>query len=85
MAAVRRRWRQVEPVPFEPGRYWVASDSDPEHPHLVDLNEYGGNGWCGCLGFLHYQPELEAGAAPDDGRRCRHIKAARLWQQQHQK
>lgn len=66
---------RVEPDEFEPGRYWVQSRSNGGVPYLVDMDEYGGNGWCGCPGFLHYIEALEQGAAPSPKLQCRHIAA----------
>jgi hypothetical protein len=68
---------RVQPVEHERGRYWVQSRTNGGIPYLVDLEEFNGNGWCGCKGFLHYIESLELGAAPSPDLQCRHIKAVR--------
>jgi hypothetical protein len=73
----------VEPVEFEPGRYFVQSRSNGGIPYLVDMTEFAGNGWCGCPGFLHYIARLEEGAAPSPALQCRHIQAAQRFLKHH--
>jgi hypothetical protein len=59
--------------PFEAGRYWVRIGHGGTY--LVDLGEYEGNGWCGCMSFqCHHQPELERSVRTV--RRCKHLLAA---------
>ena len=41
--------KQVEPIIGETMRFWVQSSG--EFPHLVDMNEYKGNGECSCNDF----------------------------------
>jgi len=41
----------VRPVAGEPLRYWVRSRSNPGQEYLVDLEECGFNGACGCPQF----------------------------------
>jgi hypothetical protein len=60
-------------VPFEVGRYWVQVGQGGRY--LVDLAEYDGNGWCGCMQFqCRHQPELERSTSVM--RRCKHLLAA---------
>lgn len=60
--------------PYEPPfRYWVRSGSKRDVKHLVDLEEFGGNGQCSCEQFrFRLQPRLAEETA-----RCKHILAAR--------
>lgn len=44
--------------------------------YLVDLEEIGGNGWCGCQDFeMNRMPLLRLGVR-SDRTRCKHIKLA---------
>jgi len=43
--------KQVEPIIGEAMRFWVESSDD--YPHLVDMNEYKGNGECSCNDFKY--------------------------------
>ena len=54
----------------EPLRFHVQSK--PGSPqYLVDLEDYGFNGACGCQHFeFRLQPELTRGAEPSDRLRC---------------
>jgi hypothetical protein len=66
--------------PFDhPLRFHVASDSQPEIKHLVDLSENGTLGKCSCQHFeFRLQPLIDAGEItlhPQD--RCKHLKAVR--------
>lgn len=69
----------VEPVAGERGRFWVGSASGAE-PYLVDLEEFGGNGWCSCKHFeVRMQPKLadaQERRAALPVMRCKHIEAA---------
>ena len=68
---------EIIPIEGEPWRFYVESESEPEFPRLVDLEEYDGVGWCSCPHFtFRCQPNLERG---DRGTelRCKHILAAR--------
>lgn len=58
--------------PFETGRYWVTIGHGGKY--LVDLDEYDGNGWCGCMAFqCVHQPLLEKSTSV--ARRCKHLTA----------
>ena len=46
--------------------------------YLVDLDEYDGNGWCGCQDFaMRRMPRLERGIRNVAQCRCKHIRLAR--------
>lgn len=64
---------------FEPPWRWrVQSQTDPMHPHVVDLTGYNGNGECSCKHFVcTLARELKMGRAPSPATRCKHIRAAR--------
>lgn len=68
----------VQPVDGERGRFWVGSESGAE-PYLVDLEEFGGNGWCACKHFeTRMQPKLveaEERRAKAPVLRCKHLEA----------
>src|SRR5437762_11321590 len=61
----------------ERSRWLVPSDSEPI-PHFVDLDEYGGVGWCSCKDFeIRKQPTLERKEnlpGHDALWRCKHIR-----------
>lgn len=70
----------VWPIEGEPRRFHVESDELGREPFLVDLDEYNGNGWCGCEDFeFRRQPLLERGAEPGT-ERCKHIECALRYQ-----
>lgn len=56
----------------EPGRLWVASDTNPEQTHLVDILE----NQCGCPDYVCRRRQWEQ-AHPDKKYRCKHLIAAR--------
>lgn len=64
---------------FNPPWQWhVASESEPDQPHLVDITGYQGNGECSCRHFrFRLAPELRMGRTPSPATRCKHIRAAR--------
>ena len=67
----------VIPIPFEPFRFHVASESEPAYPHLVDLEAFDGVGQCSCEDFVYRkQSRLERGERGAEYR-CGHILAAR--------
>jgi hypothetical protein len=69
----------VQEIEGEPLRFHVASRSG-RSAYLVDLEEYGFNGKCGCCDFeFRKEPELSRGAEPSDQLRCRHIRSARAY------
>lgn len=48
--------------------------------YLVDLQEFDGNGQCGCENFqFRLNPKLDRGDLISADTRCHHIKAARDW------
>ena len=64
-------------VHLEARRYLVPSDEDPELSYLVDLDELGGNGWCGCPDFeFRRWHDLKTGNKPGGLTRCKHIARA---------
>lgn len=66
----------VTPIIGEPKRFFVESEEPGRSGvnYLVDLDEYRGNGWCGCWDFeFRRQPHLERGAVPGT-ERCKHIR-----------
>lgn len=71
---------QVEPIPHERGRFHVASDRPGTEPYLVDLEEFDGNGFCGCRGFevrmLPKLVEAQEKRQPMPLLRCKHILRA---------
>jgi hypothetical protein len=72
------RYRLVLPIVGEPLRFHVVSRSQAGLRHLVDLEEFGGNGQCSCEDFqFRHQPLLERGAFAADHLRCWHIMEAR--------
>jgi len=62
--------------PFDhPLRFLVASDTQPDVSHLVDLSEHEGRGRCSCQHFeFRIAPNIEAGLPHE---KCKHIRAAR--------
>ena len=64
------------------GERWVCyvqSRSRPKQWHRVDLEEYNGNGWCGCEAFeFNFWKALEAGAERNPELQCYHIEQAKL-------
>lgn len=70
----------VWPVPGEALRYHVQSQSRREIRHLVDLEDLGFNGCCGCESFqMRHLPALKQDrreGEPPRRRRCWHIKRA---------
>lgn len=70
----------IQPIPGEHNRFHVPSSSSPD-PYLVDLDEFDGNGFCGCLHFENRMlPKLaeaqERRTKVDQPLRCKHIIAA---------
>lgn len=65
-------------------RYMVQSDVNPDNEYLVDLDQYGGVGWCDCP---HFKYRLEPQLCTPEGRaaskkrpmdfRCKHLMEAR--------
>lgn len=67
----------VSPIPGEPLRYWVGSNSRPKVKHIVDLAENGGLGQCSCERWVFtIGPNTKAGITPVA---CRHITAAQRY------
>lgn len=70
----------VEPIAGEPLRFFVASSSRLNVKHLVDLEECGFNGACGCENFqMKCLPELRRDRRENRARklrRCQHIRRA---------
>jgi len=73
----------VQPIAGETFRFYVDSRSNPNAPHLVDLESYRWGGQCDCENFkFRKEPDLSKlppSAVPDDSYRCSHIKAARSY------
>jgi len=60
---------------FEARRFHVNVRGKPGHTYLVDLDEYRGNGWCGCQDFeFRRSPRLIRGQTSRS--RCKHIRHA---------
>lgn len=70
----------VEPIPGEPLRFFVKSRTNPKQKYLVDLEECGFSGGCGCQNFqFTHLPKLKEDRREDRPRikrRCWHIKRA---------
>lgn len=79
---------KVSPIPNSPMHYYVQSESQPDSPHEVHLENYGGNGECSCIDwtmvcqknikenpgkFIDYRI---AGALNPNRTRCRHCMVA---------
>jgi hypothetical protein len=65
----------VHPIPGEPLRFHVQSRSDCRVSHLVDLQECGFNGACGCHDFqMRHLPKLK-----EDRREGRAMRKRRCW------
>jgi hypothetical protein len=63
--------------PYDIGRYYVSTGGEE---YLVDINEFNGNGHCGCRNFQYcHLPDLakeqEYGIPHKQVRRCKHIIA----------
>ena len=77
---------QVTPIHGEPTRFFVASRTRQE-PWLVDLEEFGWNGQCGCEGFdMRMRKKLEQ--ATERGQmiellRCHHLQMAFAYAARH--
>jgi len=73
---------RVTPIRGELKRFFVDSERPGQHPYLVDLDSYDGNGECACDNFrirLVSKVQTEA-RKPKNQRwpmRCKHIKWAR--------
>ena len=69
---------RVEPIPGEPLRFRVQSQSEPEHMHVVDLGLNEGGGFCDCPDFCCRRDGfLKATRLPyQDRTSCSHVKAA---------
>jgi hypothetical protein len=68
----------VEEIPGELLRFLVHSRTAELKQYLVDLEEFGFNGQCGCYHFGYaMEPRLVRGAAASDQLRCWHIRQAR--------
>ena len=72
--------KQVEPILGETMRFWVQSSG--EFPHLVDMNEYHGNGECSCGDFKHKKKPMYVKNGKQiinyglaDTTRCKHINS----------
>lgn len=73
----------VEPILGEPTRFYVISRRAGVEPYLVDLDEYGGNGWCACEHFeFRLQPIVTRGLN-EEPLRCWHIEQALRWREQN--
>lgn len=73
----------VDPILGEPMRFMVQSESDPRAKYLVDLEEFGFNGWCGCQNFeMRLAPKLKELRASEKPAkvRCKHIMRALIYQ-----
>lgn len=68
----------LEYIAGEHFRFHVSSVSEPDYPHLVDLEPFNWNGRCDCTGFrVHHLKKLEAAGWQCLDRRCKHIRFAR--------
>jgi len=64
----------VTPIAGEPLRFHVNSRTVVDLRYLVDLEEYGFNGFCGCADFdFRKRPLAQSGSKA----RCWHIRQAR--------
>ncbi len=69
----------VEPLDGDRSRCFVHSRTEAGVKHLVDLEEYGGNGACSCANFrFRCQPALERGAERSRRLQCAHIREAKI-------
>lgn len=64
----------VTPIAGEPLRFHVNSRTVVDLRYLVDLEEYGFNGFCGCADFDFRKRPLAQGGSKA---RCWHIRQAR--------
>ena len=69
----------IQPVPGEPLRYRVPSDTLGKPSHLVDLTSLNGNGICDCEDFqIRRRPALRNGEPMSNAKtRCKHLRKAR--------
>ena len=69
----------VEPIAGDRSRCFVHSRTEAGVKHLVDLEEFGGNGQCSCANFrFRCQPHLERGAPRSQRLQCWHIRQAKV-------
>jgi len=66
----------VKPIVGEPFRFNVQSRTVENLMHLVDLEEYGYNGFCGCQDF-DFRKRVVAQKMNGERARCWHIEQAR--------
>jgi hypothetical protein len=71
----------ITEIEREPLRFLVASRTNPNHRHLVDLEEHNYNGFCGCATFQYRMAPLikEPGWKPGLSTQCHHIRLARYY------
>ena len=73
---------KIEAIPGEPLRFRVESESGATgaDTYLVDLEEFGGNGQCGCPQFeFRLGKQLKEGKRIGQDTRCKHIRIARVF------
>lgn len=66
----------VDPIVGEPLRFHVQSRTVEDLKYLVDLEEYGFNGFCGCQDF-DFRKRMIAQKMNGERARCWHIERAR--------
>ena len=66
----------IEPITGEPLRFHVQSRTVENLKHLVDLEEYNFNGFCGCQDF-DFRKRMIAERRNGERARCWHIEQAR--------
>lgn len=69
----------VRRIDGEPNRFFVKS-GDPKNDteYLVDMDEHGGNGQCGCSSFSYRCVSVLAGNTKGDPQ-CKHIHAVKAF------
>jgi hypothetical protein len=72
---------RIDPVPGEPMRFTVDSESRRGMKFLVDLQANGLAGWCSCEDYEARRAKVqrEQPALRTAESRCKHIVAAREW------
>jgi hypothetical protein len=70
---------KIKPVPGEPLRFHVRSNSRPDFLHLVDLQANRMVGWCSCEDWQARRGPALRERLPAEDCRCHHIRAVREW------
>jgi hypothetical protein len=75
--------KEVQPIYAERFRFFVVSEKAIAQRYLVDLEEHGGHGACGCPHFqMRLRRDVEEGIR-NDNTMCKHLKKAHIYFSKH--